>query len=56
MNYTFTFTEPELNYILNTLGAKPYTEVAGLFAKMDKQIKDQQKPKEESTSEETPQK
>ena len=54
MNYTFTFTEAETNYILNALGAKPFVEVVGLISNIQKQIQDQQKPKEESKPEETP--
>lgn len=55
MNYIFTFTEAETNYILNALGAKPFVEVVGLISNMQKQIQNQQKSKEENKPEETPQ-
>lgn len=53
MNYKFTFTETETNYILNALGVKPFVEVVGLISNMQKQISDQQKSKEENKTEET---
>ena len=46
MNYTFTFTEQEANYMLQALAAKPYGEVAPLISKLQKQVQAQVHPEE----------
>lgn len=55
MNYTFTFTEQEANYMLQALAAKPYGEVAPLISKLQKQVQTQVHPEEEPEKEESPQ-
>ena len=55
MNYTFTFTEQEANYMLQALAAKPYGEVAPLFSKLQKQVQAQVDPEKEAKKEKSPQ-
>lgn len=51
MNYTFTFTEQEANYMLQSLAARPYSEVAPLISKLQKQVQAQVHPEEKTEKE-----
>lgn len=43
--YQFTFTEQEINYILNTLSKQPYIEVVDLIGKIHEQAAEQEAEK-----------
>lgn len=55
MNYTFTFTEPEANIMLQALTTRPYAEVASLIANIQKQVQMQHTPNEASNENNPPQ-
>lgn len=43
--YSLTVTAADVGVIGTALGARPYSEVVALLAKLDAQIKEQDKPK-----------
>lgn len=55
MNYTFTFTEQEANYMLQSLAARPYGEVAPLISNLQKQLQTQAHPEVETEKEKSSQ-
>ena len=55
MNYTFTFTEQEANYMLQSLAARPYGEVAPLISNLQKQLHTQAHPEGETEKEKSSQ-
>lgn len=45
MDYTFTFTEKEINYILYCLATRPYSECAETIANINEQSKQEEEKK-----------
>ena len=45
---TFTFTDPQLQYIVNTLVQRPYAEVFELIGTIQQQVQQQQQQKRET--------
>lgn len=41
MNYTLTFTQQEMLYVLNVLAQQPYHQVAALIGKLQQQVQQQ---------------